>query len=246
MQIISFIAVTLFATLWCLTTYAASFDCAKATTETEISVCFDLGYQAFEKEDFQAAFDSWKPLADAGDAHAQYNIAQLYYGNEQSALFGGWEFFTGYGINRNVDRDVALKEALKWYKLAAEQGIADAQYNLGIIYTLQFNDKIEGIKWTKLAAENGNVNAQWNLANYYFVKGRQSLGVLKKFFYESSAYWFGLVANVEIGMTEEMTEDDVKKLAVQLSDAAGGDAEFSDSMQIAGQWSMKKFPEEMN
>ena len=86
------------------------------------------------------------------------------------------------------------------------------------------------------------MNAQWNLANYYFVKGKQSLGGLKKFFYESSAYWFGLVANVDI----VMTEDNVKKLAVQLSEAAGGDAEFSDSMQIAGQWSMKKFPAEMN
>ena len=53
--------------------YAASFDCNKAAKEIEIAVCFDLGYQAFEKEEFQEAFDYWKPLADAGEAHAQYN-----------------------------------------------------------------------------------------------------------------------------------------------------------------------------
>jgi len=86
------------------------------------------------------------------------------------------------------------------------------------------------------------VNAQWKIANYYYYRGKQSLGGLKKFFYEKSVYWYGLVANVDNDISEEMTEDDVKKLARKLSKAAGGDAQFSDVMQIAGEWSMKKFP----
>ena len=47
------------------------------------------------------------------------------------------------------------KEALKWYRLAAEQGHAKAQYNLGWMY---FNgngvpeDDKEAVKWYRLAA----------------------------------------------------------------------------------------------
>ena len=41
MRIISFIAVTLFATLWSLPAHTASFDCSKASTETEIAICND-------------------------------------------------------------------------------------------------------------------------------------------------------------------------------------------------------------
>ena len=41
MRIISFLAVTLFTTLLSLPAHAASFDCSKATTETEIAICND-------------------------------------------------------------------------------------------------------------------------------------------------------------------------------------------------------------
>ena len=49
MRIISFIAVTLFATLWNLPTHAASFDCSKATTETEIAICNDPELSALDE-----------------------------------------------------------------------------------------------------------------------------------------------------------------------------------------------------
>ena len=49
-------------------------------------------------------------------------------------------------------------ESIKWYRLAAEQGHADAQFNLGASY-LEGNgidiDNVEGMKWIKLAAKNG-------------------------------------------------------------------------------------------
>lgn len=49
MGIISFIAVTLFATLWSVPAHAASFDCSKATTETEIAICNDDELSALDK-----------------------------------------------------------------------------------------------------------------------------------------------------------------------------------------------------
>ena len=55
------------------------------------------------------------------------------------------------------------KEAVKWYKLAADQGNEEAQYKLGNCY---YNgngvDKNieEAVKWYKLAAEQGHAKAR--------------------------------------------------------------------------------------
>ena len=53
-------------------------------------------------------------------------------------------------------------EAVKWYRLAAEQGDADAQYNLGGIYVFGKGirqDSVLAHMWYIIAAANGNENA---------------------------------------------------------------------------------------
>ena len=59
---------------------------------------------------------------------------------------------------------------MKWYRLAADQGVATAQYNLGSMYyngrgVLQ--DYEEAVFWYRLAAEQGNARAQYNLGVMY-------------------------------------------------------------------------------
>ena len=59
---------------------------------------------------------------------------------------------------------------MKWYRLAAEQGNADAQNNLGVMY--QYGDGVlqdyaEAVKWYRLAAEQGDAEAQNNLGVMY-------------------------------------------------------------------------------
>ena len=47
---------------------------------------------------------------------------------------------------------------MKFYRLAAEQGYADAQYNLGVMYANGHGvsqDYAEAAKWYRLAAEQG-------------------------------------------------------------------------------------------
>jgi TPR repeat protein len=61
----------------------------------------------------------------------------------------------GYGVLQDD------KTAVKWYTLAAEQGNAYAQYNLGVMYrdgqgVLQ--DNVYAHMWWNLAASNGNEN----------------------------------------------------------------------------------------
>ena len=53
------------------------------------------------------AFEKWKPLAEQGDAEAQFHLGEKY--------------DTGLGVTQDD------KEAVKWYRLSAEQGYAKAQ-----------------------------------------------------------------------------------------------------------------------
>ena len=63
--------------------------------------------------------------------------------------------------NERVPQD--YKEAFKWWRLAAEQGIAAAQYTLGVMYKAGEGvpqDNQRAIKWLRLAAQQGDVRAQ--------------------------------------------------------------------------------------
>ena len=65
------------------------------------------------------------------------------------------------------------KEAVKWYRKAAEQGLVGAQYNLGQMYYKGEGapkDFKEAVKWYRKAAEQGGVYAQVSLG-YMYVNG---------------------------------------------------------------------------
>jgi TPR repeat protein len=107
---------------------------------------FDKGYVAAQAGDFATALEEWRPLAQQGDASAQYNL--------------GWMYEFGKG----VPQDYA--EAAEWYRLAAEQGHETAQFNLGIRYS-NLMDYSESVRWYRLSAEQGNADAQNNLGKMY-------------------------------------------------------------------------------
>ena len=49
-------------------------------------------------------------------------------------------------------------EAVRWYQMAAEQGYARAQYNLGVMYADGEGvpeDDAEAVRWYQMAAEQG-------------------------------------------------------------------------------------------
>jgi hypothetical protein len=73
-----------------------------------------------------------------------------------------------YAKGRGLDKDPV--EALKWYRLAAEQGNAFAQSEIGVMYMDGVGvdqDYKEAIKWYQLAAEQGYAGAQRLLARMY-------------------------------------------------------------------------------
>ena len=61
-------------------------------------------------------------------------------------------------------------EAAKWYRKAAEQNFAAAQYNLGVCYDRGegvAEDHAEAAKWYRKAAEQNDADAQYNLVICY-------------------------------------------------------------------------------
>jgi TPR repeat protein len=73
-------------------------------------------------------------------------------------------FYTGRGVLQDYD------EAMKWWRKAANQGSADAQHFLGMMY---YNgegvpqDYTQAANWIRRAAEQGDFQAQSSLAIMY-------------------------------------------------------------------------------
>ena len=111
---------------------------------------FQAGMDANNREDYATALREWRPLAEKGDALAQYNLGVLYR--------------KGRGVTQD---DVQARE---WYDKAAVQGQAKAQFNLGTLY---FNgegvpkDYKQALRWFRLAADQGEALAQTKIAIMY-------------------------------------------------------------------------------
>ena len=95
-------------------------------------------------------FETWLLCAEDGDHIAQWVIARAYDDGE------------------GVPEDAA--EAVRWYRLAADQGLAQGQYSLGFMYQTGDGvpeDLAEEARWWRLAAEQGYSLAQINLGIAY-------------------------------------------------------------------------------
>ncbi|MGB5259599.1 MAG: tetratricopeptide repeat protein [Gammaproteobacteria bacterium] len=100
------------------------------------------GYQSYLKGDYDAAYAEWLPLAELGDAEAQFNLGVMY----------------DEGAGRA--RDLTL--AAEWYRKAAEQGFMDAQTNLGIMHMNGQGvprDPDAAARWLAMAADQGDAEA---------------------------------------------------------------------------------------
>jgi hypothetical protein len=102
-------------------------------------------------EDVEKALSVARGNAAAGDVVAQYSLgAMLYYGGDDTA------------------------QAIDWFRKAAAQKYAPAEFQLGQLYDFGFgvtqNDR-EALAWYRKAAEHGNVAGQRAVGDFY-QKGR--------------------------------------------------------------------------
>ena len=142
-----------------------------AGTKHSHAPIFNKCSSSYENGDYLIALREWTSLAKQGNAHAEYNLGQLY--------------------NRGQGMPQDSETAGKWYTLAAEKGFANAQHNLGVMYHKGkgvTQDYKTAVKWYKLAAKQGVAYAQNNLG-YMYENGK---GVPKD--YKTAVKWYKLAA----------------------------------------------------
>jgi TPR repeat protein len=96
------------------------------------------GIEAWQRGDYVGAVSIWRPLAEAGDPDASFNLGQA------------------YRMGRGVLVD--LSSAQTWLERAAEKGHVDAQTTLGLLL-FQNGNQVEGLRWLKGSAEKGDARA---------------------------------------------------------------------------------------
>ena len=168
---------------------------------------FDEGLAAYNRGDYATALREFRPLAEHGDADAQFYLGFMYRrgvgvtldyaeavrwfrmaaekgdANAQNSL-GAM-----YGKGLGVPQDFAA--ALRWFRMAVEQGYATAQHNLGVAYREGNGvgqDYAKAVRWFRMAAEQGYADAQYNLGSMY----RLGQGMTED--YAEAAKWFRLAA----------------------------------------------------
>ena len=100
-------------------------------------------------------------------------------------------------------------QAVKWFRLAAEQGNSASQFNLGLMYDTGRGvpqDFVEALKWYRLAAEQGFTVAQTNLGVTY----AEGKGVPQD--YVQAHMWFNLAG-------AGTSDVEMRKRAVDARDA---------------------------
>ncbi|HTG45967.1 MAG TPA: tetratricopeptide repeat protein, partial [Verrucomicrobiae bacterium] len=87
------------------------------------------GTQAYEQGDWVPAMMLLQPLADQGDARAQFLVGTMH--------------LRGWGVTEG------LETGLNWIRKAADQGLAEAQDELGSAYLNGSGTKVDHAEATK-------------------------------------------------------------------------------------------------
>lgn len=97
------------------------------------------GVDAWGRGEYRKAVDEWRPAAVAGDADAQFNLAQA------------------YKLGRGVPVDMAMAES--WYRKAALQGQIEAEANYGLML-FQNNKRSDALPWLEKSVARGEPRSQ--------------------------------------------------------------------------------------
>ena len=105
---------------------------------------FQAAADAYYRKDFTTAYREILPLAEQGNARAQFWLGVM------------------YNHAKGVPQD--YRQAISWYRKAADQGLAEAQYGLGRMYDYGLGvseDDGQAVYWFRKAADQGNARTQF-------------------------------------------------------------------------------------
>ena len=176
-------------------------------------------------------FAETKKKAEAGDASAQYNLGLIYDKGEGVTLDEEkgkpWEAYS-------ADRMKRLKlKAVEWYRKAAAQGHAEAQFRLGMMYYIGKGvsvDNAKAVEWYQKAAVQGIAGAQSMLGMMYYFGAGVPKDVTKSVeWYQKAAAQGDAYAQSNLGLMyadgEGVPKDAAKAVEWYQKAAAQGHAE---------------------
>lgn len=121
---------------------------------------FQKALDASESGDYKTALKILPKLGRKGHAGAQLELGNML------------SIYAELRQNKQDHAEAAeyFQKAASWWRLAAEQGVAVAQFNLGVLYANGEGvpqDYGEALSWYQLAGEQGHSDAQHNLGVLY-------------------------------------------------------------------------------
>jgi len=185
------------------------------------------GIYEFNRGEFKAAIEQFRPLVSEGYAPAQYQMALIYQhgyavakdGMKALELFqlaaaqnypdAQFELALLYSEGKLVKKD--LKKAFDLTHKAAQKDLASAQFNLGVMYangTGVKQDDFKASRWYKSAANQNYALAQFNLALLYSEGKGVEKSTEMSYIWNTIASWNGY-ANAE--KSRLMDERDLAK-----------------------------------
>ena len=189
-----------------LSTVALVVALVVALSGTAHAQDFGKAAAAYNAGDYATAVQELRPLAEQGNATAQFNLGLMYR--------------KGQGVPQDY------KEALEWYRKAAEQGDAGAQFILGLMYDTGQGvpqDYKEAVEWYRKAAEQGNATAQFSLGSMY----QKGQGVLQDNVIAHMWYNMASANGEDLGgknrdiIAKQMTSEDISKAQAMARECIG-------------------------
>jgi len=151
----------------------------------ELPGAYEKGVEAFERQDYEEAFEYFTNASDGSNAKSH-----------------GAEGFLGYMHEMGLGVEKDLEQAFKWYRQAStvlEGASTFAQFRLGLMY--QTGSGVErdferSVSWYRKAAERNFSFAQYHLGMMY----KNGLGVEKD--YDEALDWFRKAVESDGSYTE--------------------------------------------
>ena len=159
---------------------------------SDVDAGLEEGRAARHRGDYATAINELRPLAEQGNAVAQWNLGIMYAlgqgvdKNEIEAAMWfrksaeqrdpnglvllGITYENGHGVQQSA------VEAVRWYREAAEMGFANGQLHLADMYAQGIGvtqDLDEAVKWYRRASEQGSSDARRKLEDLLSIKAAE-------------------------------------------------------------------------
>ena len=135
-------------------------------------------------------------------------------------------YVNGQGVPKDYGK------AAHWFRLAANQGNARAQYSLGLLYYKGQGvpkDHGKGAHWFRLAANQGNARAQFNLGLLYWIGHGVPVD------YEVAYKWFVLAKASNDSYVSKIASKKLKLLIPLMTHD-----QIAEGQRLARKWTLAK------